>query len=182
MINWWNSCTARIAYSQLYFFVYDWVSKHSTSTQRSSQRWASVLDAGPTVLQQRFCCGASYRKKTPERGELYFIKSQLMFLRLFDSPDGSPGLVCISCVSPFFICAALGWWLVPLPFTLVFGVRFPVTAVWKKQNVSSPSTIKTQYCGEPPWPRCSVLDLRLQGLNFETCVWRAVSSHSSHHP
>ena len=22
----------------------------------------------------------------------------------------------------------------------------------------------------------------LQGLNFESCVWRAVSSHSSHHP
>ena len=27
---------------------------------------------------------------------------------------------------------------------------------------------------------CSVSDL--QGLNFESCVWRAVSSHSSHHP
>ena len=26
---------------------------------------------------------------------------------------------------------------------------------------------------------CSTSDLR--GLNFETCVWRAVSSHSSHH-
>ena len=27
---------------------------------------------------------------------------------------------------------------------------------------------------------CSASDL--QGLNFEFCVWRAVSSHSSHHP
>ena len=27
---------------------------------------------------------------------------------------------------------------------------------------------------------CSASDL--QGLNFESCVWRAVSSHSSHHP
>ena len=27
---------------------------------------------------------------------------------------------------------------------------------------------------------CSTSDL--QGLNFEYCVWRAVSSHSSHHP
>ena len=25
-------------------------------------------------------------------------------------------------------------------------------------------------------------DSDLQGLNFESCVWRAVSSHSSHHP
>ena len=27
---------------------------------------------------------------------------------------------------------------------------------------------------------CSASDL--QGLNFEYCIWRAVSSHSSHHP
>ena len=27
---------------------------------------------------------------------------------------------------------------------------------------------------------CSVSNF--QGLNFESCVWRAVSSHSSHHP
>ena len=27
---------------------------------------------------------------------------------------------------------------------------------------------------------CSASDLR--GFNFESCVWRAVSSHSSHHP
>ena len=27
---------------------------------------------------------------------------------------------------------------------------------------------------------CSSSDL--QGSNFESCVWRAVSSHSSHHP
>ena len=29
----------------------------------------------------------------------------------------------------------------------------------------------SQYCGEPPWPR----------ENFESCVWRTVSSQSSHH-
>ena len=51
------------------------------------------------------------------------------------------------------------------------------------KNVSSPSTRETQYCGEPPWPRgiaCSASDLK--GLNFKNCVWRTVSSHSSHHP
>ena len=36
----------------------------------------------------------------------------------------------------------------------------------EKKNVSSPSTCKTQYCGEPPWPRGSVLDLRPPGLEF----------------
>ena len=34
---------------------------------------------------------------------------------------------------------ALGWWLPPLPFMLhEFGVRFPVSAVWKKQKCSFP--------------------------------------------
>ena len=34
------------------------------------------------------------------------------------------------------------------------------------QNVSSPSTCETQYCGEPPWPRGSVLGFRPPGLDF----------------
>ena len=34
------------------------------------------------------------------------------------------------------------------------------------KNVSSPSTCETQYCGEPPWPRGSVLGLRPPGLEF----------------
>ena len=36
----------------------------------------------------------------------------------------------------------------------------------KTENVSSPSTCKSQYCGEPPWPRGSVLGLRPPGLEF----------------
>ena len=52
----------------------------------------------------------------------------------------------------------------------------------RNKNVSSPSTCENQYCGEPPWPRgrCSASDR--QGSNFESCVWRTLSSHSSHHP
>ena len=42
------------------------------------------------------------------------------------------------------------------------------------------STRKTQHWGEPPWPRDSVLSR--QDPNFESCDWRAVSFHSSHHP
>ena len=34
------------------------------------------------------------------------------------------------------------------------------------KNVSSPSTCESQYCGEPPWPRSSVLGLRPPGLEF----------------
>ena len=42
------------------------------------------------------------------------------------------------------------------------------------------SLVKIQYCREPLWPRGSVLGFRPPGLEF--CVWRAVSSHSSHNP
>ena len=38
-----------------------------------------------------------------------------------------------------------------------------------------------QYCEEPPWPRGSVLVPERQSSNFKSCVWRAVSSYSSHH-
>ena len=39
------------------------------------------------------------------------------------------------------------------------------------------SLVMIQYCGEVA---CSFSDR--QCSNFESCVWRAVSSHSSHHP
>ena len=34
------------------------------------------------------------------------------------------------------------------------------------KNVSSPSTCESQDCGEPPWPRGSVLGLRTPGYEF----------------
>ena len=44
------------------------------------------------------------------------------------------------------------------------------------KNVSSPSTCESQYCGEPPWPRGSVLGLRPPGgqchLNYLTILRR----------
>ena len=79
---------------------------------------------------------------------------------------------------------ALGWWLAPLPFTLEFGVRFPVSAVWKKQKcMFLPHALVKHSIADSLRDRevaCSASDL--QGLNFESCVWRAVSSHSSQHP
>ena len=48
------------------------------------------------------------------------------------------------------------------------------------KNVSSPSTCESQYCGERAQVACSASDR--QGSNFESRVWRTVSSHSSHHP
>ena len=45
------------------------------------------------------------------------------------------------------------------------------------KNVSSPSTCESQYCGEPPWPRGSVLSLRLPGLEFRVlCLEDSVIS------
>ena len=50
------------------------------------------------------------------------------------------------------------------------------------KNVSSPSTCESQYWGSlrDREVACSASDR--QGSNFESCVWRTVLSHSSHHP
>ena len=48
------------------------------------------------------------------------------------------------------------------------------------KNVSSPSTCESQYCGEPPWPRGSVLGLRSPVLEFRIlCLEDSVISPSS---
>ena len=41
------------------------------------------------------------------------------------------------------------------------------------------SLVKIQYCGEPPWPRGSVLGLGPPGFEFRFLCLKAVSSHSS---
>ena len=51
---------------------------------------------------------------------------------------------------------------------------FPGLGGLIEENVSSPSTSKTQYCDREVG--CSASDLK--GLNCESCVCRAVSSHS----
>ena len=42
------------------------------------------------------------------------------------------------------------------------------------KNVSSPSTCESQYCSASASDR--------QDSNFDSCVWRTLSSQSSHHP
>ena len=50
------------------------------------------------------------------------------------------------------------------------------------KNVSSPFTCESQCCGDlrDREVACSASDR--QGSNFESCVWRTVSSQSSHQP
>ena len=63
-----------------------------------------------------------------------------------------------------------------------FGVRFPVSAVWKKQKMFLPHPrVKVSIVGSfrDGGVACSASDR--QGSNFESCVWRTVSSQSSHH-
>ena len=63
------------------------------------------------------------------------------------------------------------------------GVRFPVSAVWKKQKMFlSHPRVKVSIVGSlrDREVECSASDR--QGSNFESCVWRTVSSQSSHHP
>ena len=64
-----------------------------------------------------------------------------------------------------------------------FGVRFPVSAVWKKQKMFLPHwRVRVNIVGSlrDREVACSASDR--QGSNFESCVWRTVSSQSSHHP
>ena len=67
--------------------------------------------------------------------------------------------------------------------TSEFEVRFPVSAVWKKQKMSLPHPReKVSIMGSlrDREVACSASDR--QGSNFESCVWKTVSSQSSHHP
>ena len=62
-------------------------------------------------------------------------------------------------------------------------VRVPVSAGWKKQKMFLPHPrVKVSIVGSlrDREVACAALD-RL-GSNFESCVWRTVSSQSSHHP
>ena len=62
-------------------------------------------------------------------------------------------------------------------------VRFPVSAVWKRQKMFLPHLrVKVSIVGSlrDREVACSASDR--QGSNFESCVWRTVSSQSSHHP
>ena len=75
---------------------------------------------------------------------------------------------------------ALGSWLARLPFTPEFGARFPVSVETKmflphpRVKVSIVGSLRDREVA------CWVSDR--QGSNFESCVWRTVSSQSSHHP
>ena len=62
-------------------------------------------------------------------------------------------------------------------------VWFPVSAVWKKHKMFLPHPrVKVSIVGSlrDREVACSASDR--QGSNFESCVWRTVSSQSSHHP
>ena len=74
-------------------------------------------------------------------------------------------------------------------FTPELEVRFPVSAVWKKQKCGWGTKmflphprVKVNIVGSlrDREVACSASDR--QGSNFESCVWRTVSSQSSHHP
>ena len=70
---------------------------------------------------------------------------------------------------------ALGEWLAPLPFTPEFGVRFLVSK--KQKNFLPHPRVKVSIVGSlrDREVACSASDR--QGPNFESCDWRAMSSH-----
>ena len=59
---------------------------------------------------------------------------------------------------------------------------YSVIQVSKKQNVSFLLTLREKIVGGLCDRELASLASDSQGLNFESWVWRAMSSHSSHHP
>ena len=64
----------------------------------------------------------------------------------------------------------------------VRGLVLGLGGLKETKNVSSPSTCESQYCRglRDREVACSASDR--QGSDFKFCVWRTVSSQSSHHP
>ena len=60
---------------------------------------------------------------------------------------------------------------------------FPVSAVWKKQKMFLPHPrVKVSIVGSLRDREVACSPSDRQGSNFESCVWRTVSSHTSHQP
>ena len=128
----------------------------------------------------------------------YLINLQLQWLTLAQCQT-SIGLVSLTCLCPFWSTWALGregvvakltpepphpsgktlpyYWACVANFCMTYSRRFE-----RNINVSSPSTCETQYCGSLRDREVACSASNRQGSNFESCVWRTVSSHSSHHP
>ena len=64
---------------------------------------------------------------------------------------------------------------------MISDIRFPVSAFKRKMFLPHPRVKVSIVGGLRDWEvACSASDR--QGSNFESCVWRTVSSQSSHHP
>ena len=82
----------------------------------------------------------------------FFYDALPLFKHVFFLVHVRPSLiffvfVFMSSIALFIPDIGGGGGLAPLPFTLEFGIRFPVPAIERNKNVS---TCKTQYFGEPP--------------------------------
>ena len=95
---------------------------------------------------------------------IYFIKILMIML-------SSNTIGLIACASNAYLKDSVGGGPRVVVSTAVFHARVRgsvpgLGGLKETKNVSSPSTCESQYCGEPPWPRGSVLGLRPPGLGF----------------
>ena len=109
----------------------------------------------------------------------HFVLCSVMLVTSVRNSFCRVGLYVLLCIW----AGTLGWWLAPLPFTLEFEVRLTSLGSLKETQMFLPHPlVKLSVVGgfRDREVACSASDL--QGLNFESCVWREVSSHSTHHP
>ena len=80
-----------------------------------------------------------------------------------------------ACCSIFFLYFC--WW--PSCWLMLYTIP----AVWKKQKMFLPHPhVKVNIVGRLRDREVACSASERQGSNFESCVWRTVSSQSSHHP
>ena len=84
--------------------------------------------------------------------------------------------------TPLFPCG-VGTVVANVVSTVAFRGLFPSLGSLKETKIFLPHPlVKTQYCGGLRDREVAYSTSDRQGSNFESCVWKAVSSHSSHHP
>ena len=117
---------------------------------------------------------------------IYYVVQNKIWKMLGSPPDGEP--ILNPQVMCLYICnnntegrGGGGSWC--LLGKSEIADSSPALAFKFQRNKMFPpcSIVNIEYCGQSPWLRVSVLGRRPTGLNFESCVWRAVTPHSSHH-
>ena len=127
-----------------------------------SMHVTQILRKHHTMNQWFYCCWAGVDDGRPALKQ-HWVNVLCLLLSFRPSKGGGPRVVVSTAA-----------------FQLEFGVRFLISAVWKKQKMFYPIHV-WKSVGSLRDPEVACLTSDRQGSNLEAFVWRTVSSQSSHH-